>query len=115
MDLITFVKETIIGGIASGAAYDGLKMILGKSYEKLSYYLQKNETAKFEAALDMLLSENIELKAKIERLKNGENIRNILQNNIYGDNIGRDKIDKSVKVSGDSTGIIITGNNNTLK
>ena len=115
MDLITFVQETIGGGIAGGAAYDGLKMILGNSNEKLSSYLQKNETAKFEAALDMLLSENMELRKKIERLQNGENIQNIIQNNVYGDNIAGDKIDKSVSIGGNSAGVIITGDNNKVK
>ena len=101
MDLITFVQETIGGGIAGGAAYDGLKMILGNSYEKLSSYLQKNETAKFEAALDMLLSKNMELREKIERLQNGENIAG-------------DKIDKSVSIGGNSSGTIITGDGNIV-
>jgi hypothetical protein len=114
MDLINFVQETIVSGVAGSAAYDGLKMILGKSYEKLSTYLKNNETSKFEAALDILFSENEELRKQIERLQKGENIQNIVQNNVYGDNIAGDKIDKSVSIGGSNSGIVITGDNNEL-
>lgn len=114
MDLVTFIQETIVGGIAGGAAYDGLKMILGNSYDKLASYLQNKEIHKFEAALDMLLSENIEVKKSLEHLRDGNYMQSIIQNNVNGYNIAGNKLDTSVTVGGNSSGIIIVGDNNKI-
>ena len=110
-NLVAFVQESIVSGVAGGVAYDSLKTILGASFDKLDNYLKKNEEQKFEAALDMLLSENEELKKQIEELQRGKNI----QNNTNGDNIAGDKIDRSVNVGSNSSGVIITGDNNKVQ
>ena len=114
-NLVAFVQDSIISGVAGGVAYDGLKAILGTSFDKLANYLKNDEEQKFEAALDMLLSENEELKKQIEELQRGENIQNIIQNNTNGDNIAGGKTDRSVNIGGISSGVIITGDNNKVQ
>jgi hypothetical protein len=97
-NLVTFVQEAIVSGVAGSVAYDGLKTVLGSSYDRLSTYLSNNETEKFEGALEMLLEENQELKQQIEQLQQGRSIT----------------YDNSVKIGGNNSGNIVTGNNNTV-
>ena len=44
--LVTFVQEAIVGGVTGSVAYDGIKLVLGSSYDKLAKYLSNDETEK---------------------------------------------------------------------
>lgn len=97
-ELVQFVSGAMIGGVVGNTTYDGLKIILGSSFDRLSNYLLNNEIIKFEVALDMLFEENKELKTEIEQLQQGKSVVS----------------DNSIKVGGNNSGNIVTGNNNTI-
>ena len=94
-DIIQFVSTSIASGVVGSVAYDGLKAVLGSSFDRLSNYLSNNETVKFEVALEMLFEENQELKKQIEQLQQEKevSITTITQTHSgLGDNVGGDKI-----------------------
>ncbi len=93
-EVVQFVATSIMGGVA----YDGIKVILGSSFDKLSSYLSNNEEIKFEAYLEGLLEQNEELKQQIIDLREGKSVSS----------------DNSITIGGNSSGINITGNNNTV-
>ena len=72
-ELVEFVSGAMVGGVAGNATYDGLKVILGSSFSRLSSYLSNNQEAKFEGALEMLLEDETLVK-KIEELMDGKTI-----------------------------------------
>jgi len=117
-NLVTFVQEAIVSGVAGSVAYDGLKVVLGTSFDRLSTYISNDETAKFEGALEMLLEENDELRKQIEALKEGKEVFSTVINQSHtgsGDNVGGDKIVNSgVSIGGSNSGNIVTGDGNTL-
>ena len=97
-ETVKFISEAMVGGVVGNATYEGLKVILGSSFDRLSNYLINKETVKFEVALDMLFEENKELKRQIEQLQQGKSVT----------------FDNSIKVGGNNSGNIVTGNNNTI-
>lgn len=97
-EIVQFVSTSMASGIVGSVTYDGLKIILGSSFDKLSSYLSSNQKEKFEGALEMLLEQNKELKQQIIELQQGKNIVN----------------DNSIKISGKNSGINVTGNNNII-
>ena len=72
-ELVGFVSGAMVGGVVGNATYDGLKAILGSSFDKLSSYLSNNQKEKFEGALEMLLEDETLVK-KIEELMDGKTI-----------------------------------------
>jgi hypothetical protein len=72
-EIMQFVSSSIASGIVGNVAYDGLKVILGSSFSKLSDYLSNNQKVKFECALEMLLEDETLVK-KIEYLMEGKTI-----------------------------------------
>ena len=74
-EIVQFVSTSIASGVVGSVAYDGLKVVLGSSFDKLSSYLSNNEKAKFEGALEILL-ENETLVKEIESLMEGKTIDN---------------------------------------
>ena len=96
--LVTFVQEAIVGGVTGSVAYDGIKLVLGSSYDKLAKYLSNDETEKFQSVLEFLLEENETLKNQIIELQKGNSVT----------------IDNSIKVGGNSSGINVIGNNNNV-
>jgi len=90
-ELIGFVYSAIGGGVA----YDSIKKLLGNSYEVLKSYVKNEDKEKFEGALELLLTQNKELKVQIEDLKKGKTINIVNQtHNGSGDNVAGDKITK---------------------
>ena len=96
--LVTFVQEAIVGGVTGSVAYDGIKLVLGSSYDKLAKYLSNDETEKFQSVLEFLLEENETLKNQIIELQKGNSVT----------------IDNSIKVGGNSSGVNVIGNNNNV-
>ena len=93
MDLINFVKNVIVEGVASGVTYDALKKVLGNSFENLKNYLINDEIDKFQDALWTLLEEHEELKNELSKLQKEHSVNIIIQNHSgNGDNIGGNKI-----------------------
>ena len=70
-EIVQFVSTSIASGVVGSVAYDGLKVVLGSSFDKLSSYLSNNQEAKFEGALEMLLEDKTLLK-EIEALMDGK-------------------------------------------
>lgn len=97
-ELVQFVSGAMIGGVVGNTTYDGLKIILGSSFDMLVNFLSNNEKAEFKGALTMLLAQNEELKQQIIDLQQGKSVIN----------------DNSIKVGGNNSGNIVTGNNNTI-
>ncbi len=96
--LVTFVQEAIVGGVTGSVAYDGIKLVLGSSYDKLAKYLSNDETEKFQSVLEFLLEENQTLKNQIIELQKGNSVT----------------IDNSIKIGGNSSGVNVIGNNNNV-
>jgi len=94
-ELVGFVSGAMIGGVVGNTTYDGLKIILGSSFDMLLKFLSNNEKAEFKGALTILLMQNEELKKQIEQLQQGKEISTtiIIQTHSgLGDNVGGDKI-----------------------
>jgi len=111
MDLINFVQSSILGGIA----YDAIKKVLGKPFEKLKNYLDNNETDKFQGALEILIESDEEIKNKLLELQQKYGDKNIV--NQYhtgnGDNVAGNK--NVISINGSNSGVINFGNNNEFK
>ena len=97
-EIVQFVSTSIASGVVGNVAYDGLKVILGSSFDKLSSFLSNNQEKKFEGALEILLEQNKELKQQIIELQQGKTAVH----------------DNSVKVNGNNSGVIVTGSNNSV-
>jgi hypothetical protein len=97
-EIVQFVSGAMIGGVVGNTTYDGLKVILGSSFDMLANFLSNNENAEFKGALTILLAQNEELKQQIIDLQQGKSVSN----------------DNSVKVGGNNSGVIVTGNNNSV-
>ena len=96
-EIIEFVSVAMVGGVIGNTTHDGLKAILGSSFDRLSSYLSNNEKAKFEGALEMLLEQNKELKEQIIDLQQGKKI-----NKSFVD-IKKSKIDINLEDGGEAT------------
>ena len=97
-EIVEFVSGAMVGGVVGNTTHDGLKVILGSSFDRLSSYLSNNEKAKFEGALEMLLEQNEELKQQIVDLQEGKTVTT----------------DNSVKIGGNNSGVVVTGNHNSV-
>lgn len=75
--LITFVWSAIAGGVV----YDGVKAILGNSFQRLADYKANDQKAKFEETLEILLENNDKLRTQLSALASGEQT-NITTGNI---------------------------------
>lgn len=84
MDLSTFVW----GAMSSGAFYDGVKFILGASYEKLKSFVDENKKDDFTSHLETIISVNEGIKKQLEELQKGSEININSKNTIdvKGDN-----------------------------
>ena len=91
MGLVEFVLGAATG-VAGNTAYDGVKMVLGNTFNKLKTLAGNNDQETFELVLQTAIESNDNIKKQLEQLQRGENIQILKQENIYGDNIGRDKI-----------------------
>lgn len=97
MDLMAFTWSAMAGGVIGNAAYDGIKAILGNSFQRLADYAANQQIAKFEETLEILLESNDTLRAQLTALASGE------QTSITTGNIDVSK-----------GGRVIVGNGNTM-
>ena len=98
MALTDFVWNAMSSGVIGNATYDGLKVILDKGFTRLTGYTAGNQRNEFEAALQMLLETNVELRERLEQLASGTSISG--KNNITG----------TISAGGH----VIVGDNNTM-
>lgn len=101
MDIPTLLDFTW-SALAGGVLYDGVKKSLGAAYKPLANYQQSNQKTEFNAALQMLLETNDEIKNSLIELASGK------QTDVKGKNIvtGNIKADKNANV--------IIGDNNKV-
>lgn len=71
MDLMAFTWSAMASGAIGGAAYDALKALLGNSFDRLAGYAAKDQAAKFEEVLEILLESNATLRAQLTALASG--------------------------------------------
>ena len=77
--VVEFIGKAILGKVVGDGVYDGLKVIFGSYFDKLSSYLKNGEREKFETSLEILL-EDEEIKSKILDLMRGVNIEDSIKN-----------------------------------
>lgn len=65
MELIEFAW----GAISGGVVYDGIKSILGKSYEKLKNFADGGKKDEFASHLETIFSVNEQIKKQLEELQ----------------------------------------------
>jgi hypothetical protein len=101
-NLIAFVWSAITSGVIGNVAYDGIKLILGKGFDRLASYAKENKESEFEIALLSILETNEKIAQELSQLREG--VTNIQQqkHSGTGDNIGRDKIINITQVSASS-------------
>ena len=91
MGLVEFVLGAATG-VAGNAAYDGVKMVLGNTFNKLKTLAGNNDQETFKLVLQTAIESNDNIKQQLEQLRRGESITIVKQDNIYGDNIAGNKI-----------------------
>ncbi len=64
------IIEFTWGAMAGGIAYDGVKMILAGSYDKLKVFFDNEKKEEFNSHLETILSVSEEIKTKLEELQN---------------------------------------------
>lgn len=101
MDITTLLDFTW-SALAGGVLYDGVKKSLGAAYKPLSNYIQNNQKNEFNAALQMLLDTNDEIKNSLLDLASGN------QPEIKGKNI----VAGNIKAGKNSS--VIIGDNNKV-
>jgi len=57
------------GALGGGVLYDGVKIILGSSFDKLKSFVDEKNKNDFTLELQKILSENKDLKDKLEKFK----------------------------------------------
>lgn len=77
--IIEFVSDAIMNGVIGNISYDGLKIILGSSFDKIKLYLSNNQNEKFKGALEILLEDEVIV----------EKIRNLMSNSIIDNSFKR--------------------------
>jgi hypothetical protein len=75
------IIEFTWGAMAGGIAYDGVKIILANSYDKLKDFFDNGKKEEFNSHLETILSVSEEIKTKLEELQNNTEI-NINSKNI---------------------------------
>ncbi len=64
------IVEFTWGAMAGGVAYDGVKMILANSFDKLKSFFDDKKQEEFNSHLETILSVSEEIKTKLEELQN---------------------------------------------
>lgn len=72
MDLMAFTWSAMASGVVGNAAYDGIKVILGNSFQRLADYVSHQQEAKFKETLEILLESNDALRTQLTALATGE-------------------------------------------
>jgi len=91
-NLIAFVWNAVSSGVIGNVAYDGIKLALGKGFDRLASYAKENKKNEFETALISILETNEKILQELSQLREG--VVSIQQQNHYGtgDNIWGNKI-----------------------
>lgn len=84
MDLVDFAWNAMSGGVF----YDGVKSILGASFEKLKSFFTDSKKDEFKSHLETIFSVNEEIRKQLEELQKGTEININSKNtmNVKGDN-----------------------------
>jgi hypothetical protein len=91
--LISFVWNAVASGLIGNVAYDGIKTILGKGFERLTSYAAENKKHEFEIALHSILETNENIEKQLLQLRDSISANTQKQSHSgTGDNIGRDSI-----------------------
>lgn len=72
-ELINWTWQAIASGIAGNAAYDGIKALLGTSFNRLHQHCTRQERTEFENELQTLLDNNQQLRQDLAALAQGKN------------------------------------------
>jgi hypothetical protein len=80
-ELIKFVATAMGTGVVGSATYEGVKLILETSFNKLSNFIKNKEIEKFNGALEMIL-ENEKVKEALKELMNQKNVTHLGVGNI---------------------------------
>ena len=78
-EIIEFVYVSMMNGVIGNVSYDGLKIILGSSFDKIKLYLSNNQNEKLERELKILLEDEVIV----------EKIRNLMSNTIIDNSFQR--------------------------
>ena len=78
MALTTFAWSAIAGGVIGNAAYDGIKLVLGNGFGRLSSYAENGQREQFEVALQAILETNDALRERLTQLASGGNVTNTI-------------------------------------
>ncbi|MDO5356115.1 MAG: hypothetical protein Q4E77_01290 [Conchiformibius sp.] len=87
-ELINWTWQAIASGMAGNAAYDGIKALLGNSFNRLEQHYTQQERTEFEQTLEILLENNRQLRQDLTALAQGKNSRNI--SHIHMDDLNGD-------------------------
>ena len=102
--LINFIWNAMVTGIVGNAAYDGIRAILAKDFDKLLPFSKDKQKPEFEAALISILARDQKIEQQLSQLqKNLSNGQHQYHSGV-SDNVGRDKIINYV-VSASSQGV----------
>jgi hypothetical protein len=67
-NLVAFIWTAVVSGVAGNAAYDGIKAILGKGFERLASYAREKKKGEFEIALLSILETNEKIEQQLSQL-----------------------------------------------
>ena len=70
-ELINWTWQAVASGMAGNAAYDGIKALLGNSFNRLHQHYTQQERTEFEQTLEILLDNNQQLRQNLAALAQG--------------------------------------------
>lgn len=95
-ELIKFVSAAMFNGVVGSTTYNSLKNILKPLFNNCSNFELKDKE-EFENKLKELLDNNVDLIQKIVNLQKENTVNN------------------NIEISGNNSGIIVMGNNNSVR
>lgn len=78
MALTTFAWNAVAGGVIGNAAYDGIKLVLGKGFGRLAGYAENGQREQFAIALQAILETNDTLRESLTQLATGGTVTNTI-------------------------------------
>ena len=76
-ELINWTWQAVASGMAGNAAYDGIKALLGNSFNRLHQHYTQQERAEFGQTLEILLENNQQLQQDLTALAQGKNSHSV--------------------------------------
>ena len=108
VELAKFVWDSVLTGVIGNAAYDGIKAILGSTFDRLKNCVNDQEREQFDVAIDLILETNQEIRNKLSSLASGTHIGVSQHHSGTGDNVAGDKIVNNYIAPGP---MLVNGNN----